>query len=1039
MIPARALAVSRALVVLSGLACLPACRGGSGDAGRDALDALSAAGVPRTFAARLSTGTDYHACLPAHSAEGSTIAAERCGSPEAPSAEVLAAAERASAAAREGIAPDALHAAGLMDLLWEREGGNSLDGALSLLERAARLSERPAAALADLAAARLLRAERTGSPRDLLYAYEAADEALERQPDLAAACFNRALALARMGITDAASSAFKACAAADRGSRWSNEARRRGFDLSILHPPPPLPTEPVHASTYAAADPQRALLLGMDRLLGDWGRSSEAGDTARARASFQLAEALGSALEHRNRDASLADAVREIHARSASPERLAALARAHATYAAARARYEAGDYPAAAPGFEAVAVDADASPPLRAWALLFRGATRLYAARGDEAEQDFRAVATSADPGRTPALVGRAHWSTGTRLLRAGRYEQALAEYRQAEDLLARAGEGEHLGAVQYLEGETRLALGDVDGGFAALHAAARTLRPYSGSLWMHNLLDVTAKAAAVEGLPRATRALQDADVAAATRTGRPLYAAEARLARARIRARAGDAAGAAADLAAGAAAVREMAPGPAAWFGARLREAEAAQAARTSPARAVAALDSAVAYFAPENNPLRLLPALVARGDTRLALGDVDGAAADVDRATRRLSELGAGVAGAAARAELLDAARAVFDRMVMLRVRQGRPRDALAAAERGRAALSADSASAAAATPLPPGRTAVAYALIGDTLLSWTISGREVRMVRATVGREALGRMVERARTGLELRSADEAHDALAALYDRLIRPLEPALGNASELTIVADGEVAAAPFAALLDTVRNRYLVEAHALRFAPTLREAARSAPPPPDAPRALVVADPAFDPRAWPGLPRLRGAAAEADAVAALYPGAIVLAGARADVGAFRGALAGAAVVHYAGHALVDDARPAASTLVLAPGPGGETSRLDADAIAHLRLSGVRLVVLSACRTLRSGGGRSGGFAGLSGALLAAGAGGVVGSVGTVGDDAATRVLLTRFHHAWRASGDGPAALRAAQLQLLRSSDPALRSPAAWGLFRYAGS
>jgi CHAT domain-containing protein len=44
-----------------------------------------------------------------------------------------------------------------------------------------------------------------------------------------------------------------------------------------------------------------------------------------------------------------------------------------------------------------------------------------------------------------------------------------------------------------------------------------------------------------------------------------------------------------------------------------------------------------------------------------------------------------------------------------------------------------------------------------------------------------------------------------------------------------------------------------------------------------------------------------------------------------------------------------------------------------------------------------------------------------------------------FHTEFRRSGDGPAALRAAQLRLLRASDPAQRSPAAWAGFRYAGN
>lgn len=1027
--------VAAALCAVAGMACGRAHDG-------DALASLSDARLPRPFAARLSIATAYRPCTPAPPAAGSTVPAEACGPAAGPPPRVLEASERASGAARGGVDPGALHAAGVMDLLWGREGGNSLDGTLSLLGHAAQLSERPAPVLADLAAARLVRAERTGSTRDLLEAYEAAAEALAREPWLAPACFNRALALERLELGDEAARAWERCAGADSGSRWAEEARRRARAAAAVPPLPRPPADPAGAAAWAAADPQRALLRGLDALLGEWGEGTAARDSARAGAALRMAAALGSALARRGGDASLADAARE--ARSASPVRRAALARAHAAYGRARALYEAGDYLGAGPGFEAVAEDPAASAPLRAWARLFRGTTRVYAGRSAQGERDLRALAAAADPARTPALAGRARWSLGTTLLRAGRYPQALAEYRAAEELLARAGEREHLGAVRYLAGETRLALGDEEGGYAALHRAAGTLRPYRGSLWTHNLLAVMAQAALADGLPRAALALQDADVAAAARTGRPLYAAEALLARAQLRARAGDAAGVEADLAAGAAAVRTMAPGPAAWFGARLRVARAAAQARAAPARSAAALDSAVAYFASLGNVPNLLPARVARADARLALGDVEGAAEDLDRATARLSELGGGVAGAAARAALLDAARDVFDRMVMLRVRQGRPADALAALERGRASLApaGEDRARAPAAPLaaPAGETAVEYALVGDTLLAWTVSGREVAMHRATVGREALGKMVERARSALELGMGDAARAPLAALYDRLVRPLEARLGaEGGTLVVVADGEVAAAPFAALLDTARGRYLVEAHALRFAPTLRDAARRRPGgPPASPRALVVADPAFDPGAWPGLPRLPGAAAEAGAVAALYPGATVLAGAAADREAFERALAGAQVVHYAGHALFDDARPAASALVLAPSAAGGAGRLDAAALARMRLGSVRLVVLSACRTLRSGGGRSGGFAGLAGALLGAGAQGVVGAAEEV-DDAAARALTVRFHRAWRRGGDGPAALRQAQLELLRSPDPRLRSPAAWGAFRYAGS
>lgn len=1019
----------------------------------DPLAALEAERPARPFAARVSIATAWRPCAlatpdtalaaptdPDHPTPGAgddEVPRADCGAPASPSARVLAASERASALARETADPRALRAAGLMDLLWGGEGGISLDRSLSLLESAARLSERPAPALADLAAARLANAERTGRPRELVLAYEAAARALALDSTLAAARWNRALALDRLGLADEAATAWRDVAQSEPRSPWATEARARADALSREAPRPAPPASPAEAAAYAAADPQQALLLGWDNVLGDWGEMAMSGDTTGAAAALRMAEALGTALERRGGDASLADAVRAIGA-AAGPRR-PALARVHAAYARGRALYQAGDYQGAGPAFERLATDPAASAPLHAWALLYRGATRLYARRTAEAERDLGAVAAAADPARLPALAGRAHWSIGTALLRSGRYAAALAEYRAAEPLLARAGEREHLGAVQYLEGETWLALGDRDAGWARLRRATATLRPVRGSLWLHNLLKVAAEAAATDGLPPAALALQDADVNAATRTGQPLYRAEALLARARLRAVAGDGTGAAADLAAGDAAVRAMPPGPATFFRAQLRLAQAAAAARTSPARSAAALDSAVAFFAPEENPLHLLPALVARADARLALGDEQGAAADLDAATARLSALGQGVAGAAARAALLDAARGVFDRMVMLRVRQGRPADALAALERGRASLAGAAPGGSPGVVAPPrGQAALAYAVIGDTLLAWSVSAGGVRMARATVGQAALARLVERARSALELRADTAARAALAALYDRLVRPLQAGLGrDGATLVVAAEGEVAAVPFAALLDTARGRWLVEMHPLRFAPTLRDAARGARPLSPAPRALVVADPAFDAEAYPGLQRLPGAGAEARAVAALYPGARVLAGPAADRAAVAATLGRAEVVHFAGHALFDEARPSASALVLAPSAGAG-GRLDADEIARLDLRGVRLVVLSACRTVRSGGGRSGGFEGLSGALLAAGVGGVVGSVGVV-DDATTRALMPAFHQAFRATGDGPGALRAAQLRLLRSPDPALRSPSAWGAFRYTGA
>jgi CHAT domain-containing protein len=200
-----------------------------------------------------------------------------------------------------------------------------------------------------------------------------------------------------------------------------------------------------------------------------------------------------------------------------------------------------------------------------------------------------------------------------------------------------------------------------------------------------------------------------------------------------------------------------------------------------------------------------------------------------------------------------------------------------------------------------------------------------------------------------------------------------------------------------------------------------------------------VADPAFDPREHPDFPRLAHAADEAREIAAEYPGAPLLRDTAATEGALRAALGGAGMVHYAGHAVFDDERPERSYLLLAPARGEpRAATLQAGEIAEMDLRHVSLVVLAACRTVRTGPGRAAGFSGLVGAFLAAGADGAVGSLWEV-DDRLTRPLMVEFHRAYRATPNAPGALRTAQLRLLASGDPALRSPAAWAGFRYAGN
>ena len=138
------------------------------------------------------------------------------------------------------------------------------------------------------------------------------------------------------------------------------------------------------------------------------------------------------------------------------------------------------------------------------------------------------------------------------------------------------------------------------------------------------------------------------------------------------------------------------------------------------------------------------------------------------------------------------------------------------------------------------------------------------------------------------------------------------------------------------------------------------------------------------------------------------------------------------MIHLAAHAEVDSQYPTLSRLVLA---GNDT--LTAGELYSQDFGATRLVVLSACRTARGPITATEGVESLARPFLAAGVPAVVASLWDV-DDGATAELMIAFHRHLRSGLTGPAALRAAQIELLRSDDDGLRSAAGWGAFQWIG-
>ena len=190
-----------------------------------------------------------------------------------------------------------------------------------------------------------------------------------------------------------------------------------------------------------------------------------------------------------------------------------------------------------------------------------------------------------------------------------------------------------------------------------------------------------------------------------------------------------------------------------------------------------------------------------------------------------------------------------------------------------------------------------------------------------------------------------------------------------------------------------------------------------------------------------GFSRLPAAQWEAEAILRLVPAekrlaAIGLAASRELVTA--GGLRGYRILHFATHGLLHPRHSELSGLVLSlvgEDGGARDGFLRAHEIAALDLP-AELVVLSACRTALGEKLRAEGLVGLTRSFLNAGASRVVVSLWKV-DDEATAELMTRFYRGMLEQGLRPAAaLRAAQLAMLR--DERFRAPAYWAGFELQG-
>jgi CHAT domain-containing protein len=264
---------------------------------------------------------------------------------------------------------------------------------------------------------------------------------------------------------------------------------------------------------------------------------------------------------------------------------------------------------------------------------------------------------------------------------------------------------------------------------------------------------------------------------------------------------------------------------------------------------------------------------------------------------------------------------------------------------------------------------------------------------------------------------------------VYAALIEPLRGRIRN-QRLLIVPHGDLHLVPFAALYDRQLGRYLVEDYTIAYLPSasaLRLLRNRESPVRGC--ALVLGDPDAS-----GRTALPGANREVQRVAAML-GTTARIGKDASEDLVYGLDGQVDLLHIAAHGMYDAKDPAFSALNLAAA-GEWNGRLTVDEIRDdVDLSGVNLVVVTACQS--GMGWQSGGddVVGLTRALLYAGSPGVISALWKI-DDVATTVLIEKFYARLLAGVPTAAALREAQLEMLR--DDRYRAPHFWAAFLLTG-
>lgn len=458
--------------------------------------------------------------------------------------------------------------------------------------------------------------------------------------------------------------------------------------------------------------------------------------------------------------------------------------------------------------------------------------------------------------------------------------------------------------------------------------------------------------------------------------------------------------------------------------------------------------IEAAMQFFERSGSHLASSELLTERGHLRATQNDRDGAQRDFELAIAEIERMEPSVGALPFGTALMVQTRSPFEELMGILLAKGDLENALSCAERE---------SALAISPLyfrdhhaetlfyasvqrnlrrwrgiaGRGVYIIRYYAMKDRTVQFVIDGTSIRASSVPVGRAEITDMVRRFEAVAQTGDVETVRAESRRLSTVLVGPWIMTVPAGANIVFAATGGLAGVPFSALIEPNSGAYLIERHPISVVPSLSLYAEAVEEDVRRNSTGVAFLSAGEVAPSLGLETLRGAVAEVRSGADTYTRAVKVE--NATRASFLSSTRNAAVVHFAGHAVVDEEAPLSSALVFSDADP-ETAQLRLSEFRHAELAGIRLLILSACSTRRSA--REG--MSISDVLLMQGVPSVIAASWDV-DDGNTRILMRELHAALRLRSGRAAALRIAQLHCLHSADRSLSRPATWAAFSLVGA